>query len=586
MAVFRHCKMDPLNETNVGRSKESIPGAYSCQDERTLTTPPAIVRASRNTPMCVSPLPRTRLFASPTGDLPALCPTIFTSPVKNPVAIIQTIKQIPSQAYTDIPLLDKSQCNWDLWNRKLCIVLEGCGLDDYIYSLLPCPSSLPENVLAWIRNDKLARSFILSHCSDEEQCLIKDIGLAGTAYQFLKLRHECEGAYTQLILIQEAFTLCFACSARFATSFNTVKDLVKCISNIGFPSMDAFLHAVLLNMLQGEFVGLCDQVAMAMLAATSISPYTPNDILKQLELEQQLLNGTVRTADTALLATQKGRHPQSTKLCSNCNHTGHLIATCWREGGGMAGWRDEILAEKAKKCITSSSLPPTWVALSLKSGTCFDNTGQAFILDANGFAVYLANSTPPEFQPAAMTSSHLSDATTLLATFPDEQLADFEVFLASTEDFDANVNWNLCSILGIPPATTALEQSFILDTGATTHISFCHTDFTCLSAIPPPTVFVALVAPTSQLLVSALLTSVLVVMQTWSSITSCMFPTCMFSLSLSLLSAMMATLLPLSTQAPVAFIPVDLFLSPLVRKLGIALFITSTVNPSLRTRLM
>ena len=152
----------------------------------------------------------------------------------------------------------------------------------------------------------------------------------------------------------------------------------------------------------------------------------------------------------------------------------------------MAGWWDEILAEKAKKHTISSSLPPTWVALSLKSGTRFDNTGQAFILDADGFAVYLANSTPPEPQPVATTSSHLSDATALLATFPDEQLADFEVFLASTEDFDANVNWNSCSILGIPPATTALEQSFILDTGATTHISFCRTDFTCLSAIPPP----------------------------------------------------------------------------------------------------
>ena len=117
----------------------------------------------------------------------------------------------------------------------------------------------------------------------------------------------------------------------------------SCIFNIGFPSMDAFLCVVLLNMLQGEFVGLCDQVTMAMSAATSISPYMSNDILKRLELEQQLLDGTVRTADTALLATQKGHHPQSTKLCSNCNHTGHLIATCWCEGGGMAGQWDEIV---------------------------------------------------------------------------------------------------------------------------------------------------------------------------------------------------------------------------------------------------
>lgn len=190
------------------------------------------------------------------------------------------IKQIPSQAYTDVPLLDKSQCNWDLWNRKLHIVLEGCGLDEYVYGLLPRPHSPHESLLTWIRNDKLARSFILSCCSDEEQRLIEDISLAATAYQFLKLHHEREGAYTQLILIQEAFTLHFACSARFATSLNATKDLVKCIFNIGFPSMDSFLRVVLLNMLQGEFVGLCDQAATAMSAATITAPYTSNDILK------------------------------------------------------------------------------------------------------------------------------------------------------------------------------------------------------------------------------------------------------------------------------------------------------------------
>lgn len=199
---------------------------------------------------------------------------------------------------------------------KLHIVVEGCDLDDYVYGLLPCLHSPSENVLAWIRNDKLACSFILSHCSNTEQHLIEDIGLAATAYQFLKLCHEHEGAYTQLILIPEAFTLCFV---RFATSFNTAKDLSKRIFNIRFPSMDAFLRVILLNMLQGEFIGLHNQVATVMSAATSTSPYTSNDILKRLELEQQLLDGTTHTGDTALLTTQKGCHPASTKLCSNCN---------------------------------------------------------------------------------------------------------------------------------------------------------------------------------------------------------------------------------------------------------------------------
>ena len=163
------------------------------------------------------PLHCTWLFPTPAAELPTLCPAVFASPIKSPVVIIKAIKQILSQAYTDVPLLNKSQCNWDLWNRKLRIVLEGCGLDDYVYGLLPCPNDPRESVAAWIRNNKLARSFILSCCSNEEQRLIEDIGSSSTAYQYLKLRHEHEGAYTQLILIQEAFALHFACSTRLTT---------------------------------------------------------------------------------------------------------------------------------------------------------------------------------------------------------------------------------------------------------------------------------------------------------------------------------------------------------------------------------
>ena len=123
--------------------------------------------------MHVSPktpsLHHAQLFSIPAAELPALRPAIFASPIKSPVIVIKAIKQIPSQAYANVPLLDKSQCNWDLWNQKLHIVLEGCGLDDYVYGLLPRPDNPCKSVAAWIRNDKLARSFILLHCSDEEQ---------------------------------------------------------------------------------------------------------------------------------------------------------------------------------------------------------------------------------------------------------------------------------------------------------------------------------------------------------------------------------------------------------------------------------
>ena len=120
---FWQHRMNPLNEMSAMGSKESIPGAYNRLDERAgnagvMVSPLPIRCAGRSISLHRSPSapPCTRLFPTPAGDIPALRPTAFALPVKCPVAIIKMIKQILSQAYTDVPLLDKSQCNWDLWN--------------------------------------------------------------------------------------------------------------------------------------------------------------------------------------------------------------------------------------------------------------------------------------------------------------------------------------------------------------------------------------------------------------------------------------------------------------------------------------
>jgi len=157
----------------------------------------------------------------------------------------------------------------------------------------------------------------------------------------------------------------------------------------------------------------------------------------------------------------------------------------------MAGRRDEILAEKLKKrtnpakpSSSSTAAPSSTTALS-KSSTHYDQAGRAFILDADGYAVYLAHHDAPSTSVTLPTSSLSSDAAALVAAFPDQQFADFEVFLASTDDFAATVNWNSPSIAGLPCPDV---ETFILDTGATTHISFCRSDFDQLTAIAPHTV--------------------------------------------------------------------------------------------------
>ena len=59
---------------------------------------------------------------------------------------------------------------------------------------------------AWSTNNKFARAFLISRCSDEEQREVENIEAADELYAFLRARHEQEGEYTQLLLVQE--TLC------------------------------------------------------------------------------------------------------------------------------------------------------------------------------------------------------------------------------------------------------------------------------------------------------------------------------------------------------------------------------------------
>ena len=135
-------------------SMDSIPGFFDSHTHEhpfpshlaTLGSP--IKQASKVPATCLTlttlPMPHTHLSPTQTSNLPALHPAVFDQPTSQPESppiIIKVIKQLPSQAYTNVLLLDKLKCNCDLWNQKLRIILEGCGLDDYAFGFLVCPST-------------------------------------------------------------------------------------------------------------------------------------------------------------------------------------------------------------------------------------------------------------------------------------------------------------------------------------------------------------------------------------------------------------------------------------------------------------
>ena len=237
-----------------------------------------------------------------------------------------------------------------------------------------------------------------------------------------------------------------------------MKDLVKHIFNIGFPSPDMFLCVILLSMLQGNFVSLRDQDATVMSTASTAMPYTSDNLLKHLELKQQLIDGAVGSTNTVLLM-QKGKSQPMQVICLNCHCSGHPQTTCWCEGGGMAGHRDEVLVN-IKKCVTTASTIGSASRSNSSSGTHFDQGGCAFILDTDRCAIYLASG------PAASDVTAVN-VSALLAALPDEGMADFEVFLATAGDFAVTINWQSPSLPQV--STEPAEKYFILDTGRHHH---------------------------------------------------------------------------------------------------------------------
>jgi hypothetical protein len=75
-------------------------------------------------------------------------------------------------------------------------------------------------------------------------------------------------------------------------------------------------------------------------SASSSSPYTPDNLIRFMEQEYQMLMGEKQRgakSDAIALATQSSSKGKSALICSNCKRSGHTAPWCIRPGGGMAG---------------------------------------------------------------------------------------------------------------------------------------------------------------------------------------------------------------------------------------------------------
>ncbi|KZT18348.1 hypothetical protein NEOLEDRAFT_1080432, partial [Neolentinus lepideus HHB14362 ss-1] len=294
--------------------------------------------------------------------------------------------------------LDLTENNYRAWAHENTHTLRLCGLGGYIDGRIVCPdrSSDPVGHNNWISNNESIIALFSLRAVQEERRFIDPATTAREAWDALRARHEQQGPLTQITLIEQAFAARYSTEERFATTSHRLTELVGRIWAIGIPTQDMFLAIVMLNALR-DFSGVRDHIATSLSKPQSgTDPVLTSDAIRaRLDYQQQIVDRDRAVSSTPdALAVQPVR-TKSTLICSHCKGHGHLVASCWAEGGPMEGRRDEVLAaKKARKTGKGKGGAPSTTSTSgarpAHVTKRYDQDGRAYLLDnATGTAFFV-----------------------------------------------------------------------------------------------------------------------------------------------------------------------------------------------------
>ena len=346
---------------------------------------------------------------------------------------------------------------------------------------------------------------------------------ADEVWSTLRQRHIHQGPMSQVNLIQEALSVRYSSSVIFSETTLVLRDLNRRIWDMGAPTPKGFLCILMLVALSADesLSSVRDAIVSGLSSSHKDRAYTSADIVARLDYEQQarsISGKTVPVPAEAHIARASSTLDSKQSICSNCKKPRHTAEFCIQTGGGMAGKsiseaqqaRDVKRGKKPKEKSKDSQKGP--------AGSIIQSGNQAFIVDADGKAHEIVNSTS-----SANTASSSVDSAHFLATDDlgsidplvlesmctaniDEYAHVAEhAWLATQESLHASVDWrerrrsedelDLVALTAAPlPTSTrrsdvSLELSpFLLDSACTTHISPERSDFATLHPIADRTV--------------------------------------------------------------------------------------------------
>ncbi|CCM06824.1 uncharacterized protein FIBRA_09127 [Fibroporia radiculosa] len=404
----------------------------------------------------VNPSPKNRSRQpSNKGSTSLLSPLALKDPAGRPPTVQgRTIiaRTIPSAFYANDLILDKSSGNWIEWRTWILRSLATCGLAGYLKGAAKAPDEDgdPFNYSTWYSNDRMARSFLALKSGPWERKFFEDHetrdSTAAVTWTALCHCHNNEGAYAQLLLLKEFFSFRFVRGESYLDLAHRMANFCEHIFKIGLPTEDALLCLGLLHTMSGDLEHLQSQISTAMSNPSSLLTLPPTlSIVWNSNTKSPLVPFWVLPLFLLvplLLLRQLNRL---------------LPSPAPTPGGKMEGKRDEVLARKRLARDQKHNKP-------YSSSTFKDPAGRTFFVDSDGSAHYLATSPPP--------TSSLEIVT--LATTSPSWLADH-----------ANGNDSVLSAVASSPQSTLLPPSFFFDSGASTHLTPCRSDFVSFCSIPP-----------------------------------------------------------------------------------------------------
>ncbi|KAF8221466.1 hypothetical protein L208DRAFT_1531995 [Tricholoma matsutake] len=386
--------------------------------------------------------------------------------------------------------LDKLKSNYKEWCEEITIALSLNGLYEYVTGDITEPTSMEPWALAnWKANSRLAYAFLASSISPSKHLFIDIKKGPDVNWTTLKDRHQKEGPVHQVQLLQQALSIQCMKDIPLPETAEKICNLIERAFSMGDIKADLLCCIALLNSLSDNFPHACSIISRDIAASTAASSYGSKDIHLFLENEQSLLKNDQRNDSRSPVAlTARTKPPKSSNVptCGNpvCKRTGHTMEYCIKPGGGMAGKTIEE-SKAARKLALEKKTPGLKIPITVK-----DVNGRTFTVMVDSEADV---PTPPHSEFAGLASDPIPTATI------DEVEYDgwvvIEVEATTTIDWSQHTSTPTDNAFAAEPLNqthhTQLsldDYPFIVDSGATMHISPDRSDFLTLCPTPPRSV--------------------------------------------------------------------------------------------------